>query len=183
RIGEQFRNALVAAEPPSSFADQIARTLMCTKSERSARYQMDVFRLSWHIGRRFSKEELFTIYANRAYFGPGATGIENASDHFFKKTAETLSIEEAALLAGLLRGPGMYSPFKRPDSAKQRRNEVLKEMAAKGKLTTAELTQALASPIVTRSLGNTEANPLPSGIAKALSDDTAIYCNEFEDSL
>src|SRR5215470_10809797 len=66
RIGEQFRNALVAAEPPSSFADQIARTLMCTKSERSARYQMDVFRLSWHIGRRFSKEELFTIYANRA---------------------------------------------------------------------------------------------------------------------
>ncbi len=109
RIGKPFRDALASAEPASSLADQIARTLMCTKMERSARYQLDVFRLSWQIRRRFSQEELFTIYVNRAYFGPAATGIENASDHFFQKSAGTLSIEEAALLAASLRGP-MYSP-------------------------------------------------------------------------
>jgi hypothetical protein len=181
RIGKPFRDALASAEPASSLADQIARTLMCTKMERSARYQLDVFRLSWQIRRRFSQEELFTIYVNRAYFGPAATGIENASDHFFQKSAGTLSIEEAALLAGSLRGP-MYSPFKHPDRAIQRRNEILKKMASQGKLTTTEVTQALAAPIVTRSLGNTEAKPLPSGVAKALATDTALYCDEFDAS-
>jgi membrane carboxypeptidase/penicillin-binding protein PbpC len=118
---------------------------------------------------------------NRAYFGPAATGIENASGHFFQKSAGTLSIEEAALLAGSLRGP-MYSPFKHPDRAIQRRNEILKKMASQGKLTTTEVTQALAAPIVTRSLGNTEAKPLPSGVAKALATDTALYCDEFDAS-
>src|SRR6267142_3971486 len=177
RIGKPIRDALASAEPASSFADQIARTLMCTKMERSARYQLDVFRLTWHVQRRFSEEELFTIYVNRAYFGPAATGIENASDHFFQKSAGTLSIEEAALLAGLLRGPDVYSPFKHPDSAIQRRNEILKRMAAQGKLTATEVTHALAAPIVARSLGNTEAKPLPSGVAKALAADTAIYCD------
>jgi Transglycosylase len=182
RIGKRFREALESAEPPTSFADQIARTLMCAKLERSARYQLDVFRLSWHIRRRFSEEELFTIYANRAYFGPAATGIENASDHLFQKTADTLSIEEAALLAGVLRGPDMYSPFKYQNRAINRRNEVLKRMASQGKLSGTELARALATPAVTRSLGNTEANPLPSGVVKGLAPDTEIYCDEFDDA-
>ena len=76
----------------------------------------------------------------------------------------------------------MYSPFKHPDRAIQRRNEILKKMASQGKLTTTEVTQALAAPIVTRSLGNTEAKPLPTGVAKALATDTALYCDEFDDS-
>lgn len=182
RIGKSFRDALASAEPPTSFADQIARSLMCTKMERSARYQLDVFRLSWHIRRRFSEEELFTIYANRAYFGPAATGIENASGHFFQKSADTLSVDEAALLAGLLRGPDMYSPFKHPDRAVQRRNEILGRMATQGELSATELARAVAAPVVTRSLGNTEAKPLPSGVVKALASDATIYCDEFDDS-
>jgi len=93
-----------------------------------------------------------------------------------------LTVEEAALLAGLLRGPGMYSPFKHPERAIQRRNEILKRMAAEGKLSATELAQALAVPVVTRSLGNTEVKPLPSGIMKALAADMAIYCDEFDDS-
>jgi membrane peptidoglycan carboxypeptidase len=154
---------------------------MCTKMERSARYTLDVFRLSWHIRRRFTEKELFTIYVNRAYFGPAATGIENASNHFFQKSADSLSIEEAALLAGLLRGPGLHSPFKHPDRAIQRRNDVLTRMAAQGKLGATDLAQALADPIVTRALGNTEGKPLSPGVTKALAEDTAIYCDQFDD--
>src|SRR5208337_2405014 len=180
RIGKPFRDAVASAEPAASFPDQIARSLMCTKQERAGRYQLDVFRLSWHIRRRFSEEELFTIYVNRAYFGPAATGIENASDHFFQRSADSLSVEEAALLAGLLRGPVLYSPFKYPDRAIQRRNEILRKMQSQGKLSDAELTHALALPIVTRALGNTEANPLPSGVLKALAADEEEYCDEFE---
>lgn len=180
RIGKSFRDALASAEPASSLPYEIARSLMCTKRESPGRYQLDVFRLSWHIRRRFSEEELFTIYANRAYFGLAATGIENASDHFFQKSADSLSVEEAALLAGVLRGSDLFSPFKHPERAMQRRNEILRKMASRGKLSDAELTHALTLPIVTRSLGNTEANPLPVGVLKALSADTVEYCDEFE---
>jgi hypothetical protein len=180
RMSKSFRDALASAEPASSLPYEIARSLMCTKRESPGRYQLDVFRLSWHIRRRFSEEELFTIYANRAYFGLAATGIENAADHFFRKSADSLSVEEATLLAGVLRGPDFFSPFKHPDRAMQRRNEILRNMASRGKLSDAELTHALTLPIVTRSLGNTEANPLPVGVLKALSADEAEYCDEFE---
>jgi hypothetical protein len=97
RIGKPFKDALNSAEPSSSYLYQVARTLMCNKRDSPARYQLDVFRLSWHIRRRFSEQELFTIYANTAYFGPAATGVENASRHLFQKGADALSPEEAAL--------------------------------------------------------------------------------------
>lgn len=181
RIGKPFQDALASAEPGISFSDQIARTLMCNRFERAARYQLDVFRLSWHIRRRFSEQELLTIYANRAYFGPGAIGVENASQHFFERNADTLSVEEAALLAGLLRAPGFFSPFTHPNRALQRRNKVLETMAGQGKLSAAKLANAEAAPITDRSLGNTEAKPLSSGVLKALAADEAEYCDEFED--
>jgi hypothetical protein len=183
RIGKPFRDALAGAEPASPFPYEIAHSLMCTTTVRTARYQLDVFRLSWHIRRHFSGDELFTIYANRAYFGLAATGIENASDHFFQKSADRLSIPEAALLVGVLRGPDLYSPFKNPDRTLQRRNNILKSMAAQGKLAPTELAQALATPILTRSLGNTEAKPLPPGVVNALAPDTTIFCDQFDDLL
>jgi len=181
RIGKPFQDALASAELGTSFSDQIARTLMCNRLERSARYQLDIFRLSWHIRRRFSEQQLLTIYVNRAYFGPAATGVDNASQHFFQRDAYTLSTEEAALLAGLLQGPDSLSPFKHPDRALQRRNQILETMAVRGKLSAAELARAVAAPIVTRSLGNTEAKPLPSGVLKALAADEAEYCDQWED--
>jgi hypothetical protein len=179
-IGKPFRDALTSAEPNLSFSDQIARTLMCNRFERPLRYQLNVFRLSWHIRRRFSEHQLFTIYLNRAYFGPGAIGVENASEHFFQKGANSLSVEEAALLAGVLRSPGRFSPFTHPDSALQRRNQVLETMAAHGKLNAAEVTAAKAAAINTRSLGNTEMKPLYPGVLEALERDEAEYCDQFE---
>src|SRR5260370_41090533 len=97
---------LMIRRPPRSTLfpyTTLFRSLMCNRVEGAARYQVDVLRLSWHIRRRFSEQQLFTIYANRAYFGPGATGVENASDHFFQKGANALRVEEAALLAARLR--------------------------------------------------------------------------------
>ena len=180
RIGKPFQDALASAEPNISFSDQLAGTLMCNNRGRTARRQLDELRLSWHLRRRFSKQQLFTIYLNRACFGPGATGIENASEHFFQRHANSLSTVEAALLAGLLRAPALYSPFKNPDMALQRRNKVLEAMAAGGKLSAIEVATAVANPIVTRSLGNTEVNPLPEGILHALAADESEYCDEFE---
>jgi hypothetical protein len=179
-IGQPFQLALTSAEPVTSLSYQIARSLLCNRHESAARYQLDVLRLSWHIRRRFSQRELLAIYANRAYFGPAATGVENASEHIFQRDANTLSTEEAALLAGLLRAPDFFSPSKHLDRALRRRNEILQTMAVQGKLSLTEAARAIAAPLVTRSVGNTEAKPLVAGVLRALAADEADYCEEFE---
>jgi len=112
------------------------------------RYHVNSFRLSWRIRRRFSAQQVFTIYANRAYFGLGVTGVESASRQFFRKNADTLNTEQAALLAGLLRAPDYFSPYKHPENALRRRNQVLEAMAAQGKLSASDAARAEATPVV-----------------------------------
>ena len=150
RIGKTLQDALAAAESPTSLPDQIARTVMCNHSGEMGRYHLNSFRLSWHIPKRFSEQQLFTIYANRAYFGSGATGVESASRQFFRKDANALNTAEAALLAGLLRAPDYFSPHKHPEKALQRRNQVLEAMAAQGKLSASDAARAEATPVVTQ---------------------------------
>jgi hypothetical protein len=147
RIGKPFRDAFAAAEPHISLPDQIARSLLCNHSGGMGKYHVNSFRLSWHIRRRFSEQQLFTIYVNRGYFGPGATGVERASRQFFLKDSYALSTEEAALIAGLLRAPDSFSPYKHPETALQRRNQVLETMAAQGKLSSDEAAKAESAPL------------------------------------
>lgn len=148
-IGKTLQDALAAAESPQLFPDQIARSLMCSQTGGVGRYHLNSLRLSWHIRRRFSQQQIFAIYANRAYFGSGATGVENASRQFFHKDTDALNTEEAALLAGLLRAPDSFSPYKHPEKALQRRNQVLEHMAAQGKISPSEAARAEATPVVT----------------------------------
>jgi membrane carboxypeptidase/penicillin-binding protein len=147
RIGDPLKNALAAAEPAQSLPHQIAWSLMCNHSGGMGKYHLNSMRLSWHIRMHFSEHQIFTIYANRAYFGEGMTGVERASQEFFHKEPDALSVGEAALLAGLLRAPGIYSPHKHPERALQRRNNVLEEMVAQGKLSASEAAKLEASPI------------------------------------
>lgn len=149
RIGKPLQDALFAAESPTSLPHQIAQTLTCNHTGGMGRYHANNLRLSWHIRRRFSEQQIFTIYANRAYFGQGATGVENASRQLLHKDAESLNTEEAALLAGLLRAPDYFSPNNHPERALQRRNQVLEAMAAQGKISTSDAARAEASPIAT----------------------------------
>lgn len=150
RMAKTWRDALSTAEPAESLPGQIARTLMCNRKEGSGRYQLNTIRLSWHIRKHFSENQIFTIYANRAYFGPGATGVESASRQFFRKGVDSLSMAEAALLAGLLRAPQRFSPYKHPDQALQRRNRVLEAMVNEGKLSASDAARAKATPVVTQ---------------------------------
>jgi membrane peptidoglycan carboxypeptidase len=80
RIGEPLKNALATAEPAQSLPHQIARSLMCNHSGGMGKYHLNALRLNWHIRMHFSEQQLFTIYANRAYFGAGITGVERASE-------------------------------------------------------------------------------------------------------
>jgi Transglycosylase len=146
RIGKTMQDALAAAESPTSFPHQIARTLMCNHTGGMGRYHVNSLRLSW----RFSEQQVFAIYANRAYFGSGVTSVENASRQFFRKDSDALNTEEAALLAGLLRAPDSFSPYKHPEKALQRPNQVLEAMVVQGKLSASDAARAEATPVVTQ---------------------------------
>ena len=84
--------------------------------------------------RHKTKDDILDSYLNIAFFGEHAYGIETAAETYFNKTTSQLTLGESALLVGLLRAPDGYDPFVHPVEAKQRRNEVLQNLVAVGKL-------------------------------------------------
>jgi penicillin-binding protein 1A len=104
------------------------------------------------IEKRYTKREIFRLYANQIYFGHGAYGVEAASRIYFGKSARDVSVEEAALIAGIIQSPSRQSPYVNMDAALRRRNYALGRMAESGYITAAEAERAKATPIVTRGL-------------------------------
>ncbi|MCL2661193.1 MAG: penicillin-binding transpeptidase domain-containing protein [Acidobacteriaceae bacterium] len=99
------------------------------------------------IERRFTKQQIFALYANQIYLGRGTYGFEAGSQYYFSKHVKDLTLAEAALLAALPKGPEYYSPVRFPDRALKRRNLVLNEMAADGRITRQQAEAAKAAPL------------------------------------
>ena len=96
------------------------------------------------LERNFTKEEIITLYLNAVPFGNNVYGIRNASRTFFQKEPDRLTVEEAALLVGMLKGNSIYNPQRNPKLALDRRNTVLSQMEKNGKITAAEAKKAKA---------------------------------------
>lgn len=97
---------------------------------------------------KYSKEEILTIYLNRAYLGAGARGFEAAAQRYFGKSAKDVSVSEAAMLAGLLKAPSTYAPTASMERARNRAEVVIGLMEEQGYLTKAEAEEARANPAV-----------------------------------
>jgi penicillin-binding protein 1A len=131
----------------STLTMQLARNLFLSP-DRSYYRKVQEALLAIQIERRFTKPQIFTLYANQIFLGHGAYGYEAASEYYFSKPAKQLKLEEAALLAGLPKAPQYYSPVTHPDRAIKRRNLVLNAMLEDGKITAAQAADAKAKPIV-----------------------------------
>ena len=105
-------------------------------SDRTALRKVQEAYLAIQIERAFTKEQIFTLYGNQIYLGSGNYGFEAASEYFFSKHARDLTLTQAALLAGLPKGPVAFSPLLYPERALRRRNLVISEMESDGKLLT-----------------------------------------------
>ncbi len=116
---------------------QLARNLFLS-ADRTALRKIQEAYLAIQIERAFTKEQIFTLYGNQIYLGSGMYGFEAASEFYFSKHAKDLNLTEAALLAGLPKGPAAYSPILNPDKALRRRNLVLQEMESDGLITHAQ---------------------------------------------
>ncbi len=131
----------------STLTMQLARNLFLSP-DRSFHRKVQEAMLAIQIERRFTKPQIFTLYANQIFLGHGVYGFEAASEYYFSKPAKALTLPEAALLAGLPKGPGVYSPINHPDRALRRRNLVIDAMMEDGKITAAQAADARSAPLV-----------------------------------
>jgi penicillin-binding protein 1A len=103
--------------------------------------------LAWQLEQRWSKDRILTAYLNTIYFGNGAYGIQQAAQTYFHHNARTLTLPEAALLAGIPRDPSLYDPVANPKEAAARRGLVLRNMYEQGDITARELQTAISAAL------------------------------------
>ncbi len=140
----------------STVTQQLAKNLFLSP-ERTIKRKVQELMLALWLEQRFSKDEILTLYLNRAYFGAGAHGIDAASHRYFAKPARLLSLGEAAVLAGLLKAPSQYAPTHNPRDAGARARLVIDAMRDAGFLSAAAANNALARPVVLAGAGRSRA--------------------------
>ncbi|UCD46458.1 MAG: PBP1A family penicillin-binding protein [Deltaproteobacteria bacterium] len=147
----------------STITQQLAKNFFLSP-KRSIWRKIREAELAIIIEFRFSKEEIFQAYLNKIYFGQegprGIYGVEDAANFYFSRSVGELTLEEAALLAGIIRSPHRYSPLRMADAARNRRNWVLSRMAALGMISRNEEDRARLTPL------RTNPRRVPVGIAE-----------------
>ncbi|HEY3885125.1 MAG TPA: PBP1A family penicillin-binding protein, partial [Vicinamibacterales bacterium] len=134
RIGAAFLHNLEAgrrAEGASTITQQLARQSFLSPDKTLRRKLKEVI-LAARIEREYSKHDILELYLNKVYLGDGYYGVEAASRGYFGKHAGDLTVDEAALLAGLIQSPSSYAPTSNLDRAIARRTVVLERMLAAG---------------------------------------------------
>jgi penicillin-binding protein 1A len=140
----------------STITQQYVKNAFVTP-ERTITRKVKEAMLAYRIEKRYSKDEILELYLNTIYFGHGAYGVQSAAKVYFDKDVTQLDLAECAMIAGVIKSPGRYSPFLDPEAALGRRATVLGQMVAEGHITDAEseaataLEFALAEPAVTES--------------------------------
>ena len=134
----------------STLTMQLARNFFLTRERTLRRKAAEIF-LALLLEQRLSKEQIFELYANQIYLGQRGSfsiyGVGEAASAYFNKDVGSLTLPEAALLAGIIPGPNLNSPYKYPQRALQRRDHVLRRMLEVGFLTSVQAEQASAAAL------------------------------------
>jgi penicillin-binding protein 1A len=135
-VKENIRTGRFLRRPEggSTITQQLARLLFLYPQQTIGRKLKEMY-LSLQIEKNYSKEKIMEMYCNQFYLGHGVYGVETASNFFFGKSVADLTLEEAALIAGIFRGPALYSPYLNAEVTLRRRNHVLNRMAELGYIT------------------------------------------------
>lgn len=134
------------AEGGSTITQQLARQSFLSRDKTFRRKIKEII-LAAHIERAYDKKEILELYLNKVYFGDGLYGSEAASLGYFAKHASELTVDEAALLAGLIQSPSSYAPTVNLDRAVARRNVVLQTMLSNGVIDNAVYERAKKTPV------------------------------------
>jgi penicillin-binding protein 1A len=129
----------------STITQQVAKNLLVGRENSYVRKMREMVVAS-RMERVLSKDAILELYLNAIYLGRGAWGVQTAAQSYFGKDASAVNAAEAALLAGLAKGPNYYSPDRHPDRARERTAYVLTRMQEDGVISAAQMDQALAQP-------------------------------------
>lgn len=130
-----------------AYLSQDRKDEVILSGQKSVGDKLREMKLAVSLEKRFSKDQILEGYLNIVFFNRDAYGIEAASQYYFSTSAKDLTLPQAALLAGLVNSPSFYNPAVNPDKSIVRRNQVLSEMLATGKITQADHDAAVATPI------------------------------------
>lgn len=130
----------------STITQQLSRMVFLHRRQSLRRKLKEMF-LALRIEKTYTKDRILEIYCNQYYLGHGVYGVETAARLFFGKSVSELEVEEAALIAGILRGPEVYSPYNNTRVTFQRRNHVINRMAEVGYITRERAEEARATPM------------------------------------
>jgi penicillin-binding protein 1A len=148
-IAENTREGRVV-QGGSTITQQLAKNAV-TGDDRTLDRKLAESSVALQLEQRYSKDEILERYLNTVYFGNGAYGVQTAAQRYFGADVEQLTLEQSALLAGLVRSPGDYDPYTAPDAATARRDLVLSLMADQELATPSEVDAAQAAPLGVRS--------------------------------
>lgn len=129
--------AMSFVEGGSTITQQLVKNLLFTQDKKIERKAAEVF-AALEMESKYSKEEIFELYANTAYFGSGYYGIYKASIGYFGKEPSALTDYECALLAGIPNAPSVYSPMVNSELAQQRQQYVIRQMVKYGYISESE---------------------------------------------
>lgn len=129
----------------STLTQQLAKNLFLTQERTAARKIQEAILSLW-LERTYTKDQILELYLNRVYFGSGAYGVEAAAQRYFNKSARSVTIAEAAMLAGLVQAPSRLAPNRNPEAAEKRAQLVIAAMADQGLISQASAKTALVAP-------------------------------------
>ena len=130
----------------STISQQLIRTILLHTRQTLRRKLKEVI-LALELEKRYTKEEILTIYCNQFWLANTAYGVESASQLYFGKSVSDLNLNEAATIAGIFRGPAVYNPYGNPETTLRRRNHVLNRMVDEGYITTEEADAVKQEPL------------------------------------
>lgn len=131
-------------EGGSTITQQVAKNLVFSQEETLTRKLGELF-AAFDIEKNFSKDEIFALYVNSAYFGDGYYGIYDASMGYYGKEPKDLNLDEASMLAGVPNAPSVYAPTVNPDLANERQAHVLNTMVENEYITQAQADEIINS--------------------------------------
>ena len=125
----------------STITQQLAKNAYLSQDQTVERKAKEFF-LALELTKKYSKDQILTMYLNNAYFGNGVWGVEDASKKYFGVSASEVSLDQAATLAGMLKGPELYNPLNSVEDSTNRRDTVLQNMLAAGYIDKNQETEA-----------------------------------------
>ncbi|HVA31308.1 MAG TPA: transglycosylase domain-containing protein [Gaiellaceae bacterium] len=134
-------------EGGSTITQELVRNLYIGNAQRTFARKLREACLAEKVARIWTKNEILAAYLNEVFYGRHADGAQAGAETFFSESARSLTLPQAALLAGLPQAPSVYDPVQHPDAALRRRGEVLRAMLANGDITRALFEQANSAPL------------------------------------